>query len=530
MTDRRVEDTVIKKNNTIRLFLQTVAKQGQEDICASLSLAALLVWIFVLFWSDILFLSPLSIQNTFSGLSVLNMRTLWLSSEALLLCFLFILSFHRKGKRCAHTSLTQRRISKVILSASAVQFVGTSMVLYWSFISTPMAIQVIGVVACGFGSAYLLYLLGLHLARKGPQRLLISVAESLIIASLVDTLMLFLPELFKYLVVTLLPLVGGIFFYISLTHHSDNTASSSEAFSFALISDQKPSVPPKKAPGSKLKKGGWRNVFIRTIGLPLIVGLSYGIMQRLALEPLPATQINSFLNVLSFFISALLIIVVAAFFESAMLAKLICFLVIPVIAIAYVLLPLFPSSTMAAQTICMIGFTAFYFMVWALWSARQQDSPLARQFLVGLFVLVSSEALGSVVGDKVLEIIADSGQTVAIISLVVVYLLLMAGFFSFDRTLIGGSTVDFDNDTVNEVLLRKESLDDTADIFIEHFSLSNREGEVFRLLAKGRNRMSISKALHISDNTTRSHMRSIYRKLEVHSHQELLDLLEQDNN
>ena len=43
---------------------------------------------------------------------------------------------------------------------------------------------------------------------------------------------------------------------------------------------------------------------------------------------------------------------------------------------------------------------------------------------------------------------------------------------------------------------------------------------------KGRDVPSIAKQLFISENTVRSHSKSIYKKLDIHSKQELLDLLE----
>ncbi|MDR1185077.1 MAG: helix-turn-helix transcriptional regulator [Coriobacteriales bacterium] len=64
------------------------------------------------------------------------------------------------------------------------------------------------------------------------------------------------------------------------------------------------------------------------------------------------------------------------------------------------------------------------------------------------------------------------------------------------------------------------------DTFTDTYKLSHREQEVLLLLVKGRNRASISKTLYISDNTTRTHMKNIYRKMGIHSHQELLDIME----
>lgn len=46
------------------------------------------------------------------------------------------------------------------------------------------------------------------------------------------------------------------------------------------------------------------------------------------------------------------------------------------------------------------------------------------------------------------------------------------------------------------------------------------------LLSKGRNSAAIQEALYISAGTANTHMRHIYRKLDVHSQHELIDLVE----
>lgn len=56
--------------------------------------------------------------------------------------------------------------------------------------------------------------------------------------------------------------------------------------------------------------------------------------------------------------------------------------------------------------------------------------------------------------------------------------------------------------------------------------LSKREAEVFRLIAMGYNPQTISAKLCISWNTVRGHARNIYAKLGVHSHQELIVLVD----
>lgn len=58
------------------------------------------------------------------------------------------------------------------------------------------------------------------------------------------------------------------------------------------------------------------------------------------------------------------------------------------------------------------------------------------------------------------------------------------------------------------------------------FLLSRKETEVLFLLAKGRNSAAIQEALYISAGTANTHMRHIYRKLDVHSQHELINLVE----
>jgi DNA-binding NarL/FixJ family response regulator len=55
--------------------------------------------------------------------------------------------------------------------------------------------------------------------------------------------------------------------------------------------------------------------------------------------------------------------------------------------------------------------------------------------------------------------------------------------------------------------------------------LSSREIEIFILLAQGRSLPYIRDVLFISNNTASTHAKSIYRKLGVHTRQELIDLV-----
>ena len=63
-------------------------------------------------------------------------------------------------------------------------------------------------------------------------------------------------------------------------------------------------------------------------------------------------------------------------------------------------------------------------------------------------------------------------------------------------------------------------------VVADTYLLSRKETEVLFLLAKGRNAAAIQEALYIAPGTANTHMRHIYRKLNVHSQQELIELVE----
>ena len=65
-----------------------------------------------------------------------------------------------------------------------------------------------------------------------------------------------------------------------------------------------------------------------------------------------------------------------------------------------------------------------------------------------------------------------------------------------------------------------------CELVANRYLLSKKETEVLFLLAKGRNAAYIQEQLYISEGTARTHMRHIYKKLDIHTQQELMDLVE----
>lgn len=58
------------------------------------------------------------------------------------------------------------------------------------------------------------------------------------------------------------------------------------------------------------------------------------------------------------------------------------------------------------------------------------------------------------------------------------------------------------------------------------YGLSQREEEILQLIVKGRNNRVIAESLFISENTAKTHVYNIYKKMGVHSRQQVLDTIE----
>lgn len=61
---------------------------------------------------------------------------------------------------------------------------------------------------------------------------------------------------------------------------------------------------------------------------------------------------------------------------------------------------------------------------------------------------------------------------------------------------------------------------------VQRYALSEREAEVCELLTRGNTRAGIATRLYVSENTVRTHVKNIYAKLDIHSKQQLIDLVD----
>lgn len=70
-----------------------------------------------------------------------------------------------------------------------------------------------------------------------------------------------------------------------------------------------------------------------------------------------------------------------------------------------------------------------------------------------------------------------------------------------------------------------KTFDQACEVIAERTRLSTREKEVMAYLGRGYTRKAISEKLFIADGTTRTHIRHIHEKMQIHRNDELIDIL-----
>ena len=93
--------------------------------------------------------------------------------------------------------------------------------------------------------------------------------------------------------------------------------------------------------------------------------------------------------------------------------------------------------------------------------------------------------------------------------------------FSFRRVIDGVTPVE-----TAVAAAPKATFDERCCAIAGQYGLTPREPEVFQMLARARDRTYIQEQLIVSRNTVKAHVKHIYAKLDIHSHQDLIDLVE----
>jgi DNA-binding CsgD family transcriptional regulator len=209
--------------------------------------------------------------------------------------------------------------------------------------------------------------------------------------------------------------------------------------------------------------------------------------------------------------------------------------VLLVTTVAACLIIPFGSLVVKAVGICLIvaSWAAFNAINWAL-LVQQSVSNKAL-----VFFSIASGASVSTFGFLVGWLIAlaysyfdftDVFFIVIMLALVFLLVFVVAVFYPESRHHGTFETIGVEPDAlcvpaneIGEKALFRMRCEKVADLY----GLSPRERDVLGYLARGRNANYIQKELCVSPHTAKSHIYNIYRKLDIHSQQKLMDFIEE---
>lgn len=220
---------------------------------------------------------------------------------------------------------------------------------------------------------------------------------------------------------------------------------------------------------------------------------------------------------------------------------------LPIMVAGFIALALLFETHVALSILLInIGYEFFDILAWILFTdiSRRKGSQPLKVFGLGVFSMFTGMVLGLICGE-VMQIFIESGQVqinviamLSILSLVIVAFLVipegtvqhLTRAISSDKTTVSDLALEQDEEDASEENAEKPNgegrLECNCTLVAEEYKLTPRESEVLVLLAYGRTLAIIARDLQIANGTARTHIENIYRKLDVHKQQELIDLVE----
>ena len=268
----------------------------------------------------------------------------------------------------------------------------------------------------------------------------------------------------------------------------------------------------------------WRPV----LGTAVFCFMSGLMMQVSGKQELPLSTVQQTSIVTSAIVVSLLLLPAVLMKKPLSVARLYK-VALPLSAAGFLLLPLLWNAAGGiVNAFAQLGSMVATIILWCMLADMARDTrlPSALVFSAALACTNAAQLLGVLVGFFSASRLTAGGLTLTVVALVSLYLLSMLSLFLFkDRDVASDEPAA----PPTQVVVHEEQwfANRCEAIACEH-QLTAREAEIFALLAQGRTVHGISEKLFVSENTVKSHIKSIYQKLGIHLRSQLIDLVNEE--
>ena len=276
-------------------------------------------------------------------------------------------------------------------------------------------------------------------------------------------------------------------------------------------------------PGAPLPRGG--RIFWRALVCVGVLGFAESLERSLFLEvsPIDGTQTYRWVLLVAIIAAGAILLLASARKRGRAAITSVSHISMFAMALLFLLTPIVQGLGLAADLATMVCYALFYLLMWTLLAqiANAYRLPAHVCFGLGLGVAYAGCLVGTFAGSLLTSFVDMGWRLSCLLALCCAVLVLVSFLFIVDdRTIV--ELVDADDErpaTPRRFMLRCEQL-------AEERGLTPRETEVMVLVAKGRSAQKIQEMLGLSAGTVNTYLAHIYKKLDVHARQELLDLLE----
>lgn len=212
---------------------------------------------------------------------------------------------------------------------------------------------------------------------------------------------------------------------------------------------------------------------------------------------------------------------------------------LPIMVAGFVAIALF-FDTHAAVSILLInaGYEFFDILTWVLFVdvSRRRNENALHIFGLGVAFMFAGMGVGTLAGKACDAMIASGDVQISVVAMLATLCLVVVAFMVLPEGVVSQLS-----QTMRTSRKEKEAeeapavatadagagrLEQHCACVARDYGLTPRESEVIVLLAYGRTLSIIARDLQIAKGTARTHIENIYRKLDVHKQQELIDLVE----
>lgn len=256
--------------------------------------------------------------------------------------------------------------------------------------------------------------------------------------------------------------------------------------------------------------------------LAVLTGLGYGLVRTFAFGVADVSEMFQGLlsECLGTCCSALLLIVVFVLQKRLSLFEICLLFVVPLVATGLLLVSLHGPIAIVPAAINQGGFSCFFALIW-YFSAELNVAGAPGSLTRNLGILFFSSQLGQFVGALAPQSLTN-GLLTSLVYLILITAMLLLYWRSKRAQMAPVELAVSDGKT-------SQAGDEQARLLEQwgaQYGLSPREGEIALLLIKRTPYRQVSEELFISENTVKTHVRNIYRKVDVSSREELLEVLD----